>query len=326
MAIGSGLSSQFGFVEESTYGTAVTVTRFLEIQKESIKNDVGKWFSRGTKDVVLRSSRTRTYSKGANGDIEFEVMNKGFGKLFKQCFGVGAVAQVGSTTEYTHTFTPDIAAGKAGIMATMQVGRPSVDGTVQPFTYKGCKITEFEITSELDGPLMLKITVDAQSETTGTALASASYPTDPASFIFIDGALTVDTVAAYIKSIKLNCKWSLDTERRFLGAITTKKQPIANGEFEVTGELGMEFEGLTEYAKFVAGTPSALVLTWSFGTITGASNPYKIVITIPVVEYTGETPTVESSEVLMQNLPFKALYNGTDAIVTLEYSTSDTAL
>lgn len=326
MAIGSGLSSQFGHVDEVTYGSAVTVTRFLEIQKESIKNDVGKWFSRGTKDVVNRSSRSRTYSKGAKGDIEFEVMNKGFGKLFRQCFGVGAAVQVGVTTEYTHTFTPDIAAGKTGIMSTMQVGRPSVDGTVQPFTYKGCKITEFEFTSELDGPLMLKVTVDAQSETTGTALATASYPTDPASFIFIDGALTIGGVASYVKSIKLNCKWSLDTERRFLGAITTKKEPIANGEFKVTGELGMEFEGLTEYAKFVAGTQSALVLTWSFGTITGAANPYKLVMTIPVVEYTGETPTVESSEVLMQNLPFKALYDGTLPIIKLEYHTSDTAL
>lgn len=326
MAIGSGLSSQFGFVAETTYGTAVTVTRFLEIQKESIKNDVGKWFSRGTKDVVNRSSRSRTYSKGAGGDIEFEVMNKGFGLLFKQMLGTGSTAVVGATTEYKATFTPDITTGKTGIMATMQVGRPSVDGTIQPFTYKGCKITEFEFTSELDGPLMLKITIDAQSETTGTAIATASYPTDPQSFIFIDGALTIGGVTSYVKSIKLNGKWSLDTDRRFLGAITTKKEPIANGELEITGELGMEFEALTEYAKFVAGTQSALVLTWSFGTITGASNPYKLVITIPVVEYTGETPTVESSEVIMQALPFKALYDGTLPIISIDYHTADTAL
>jgi len=326
LAIGSGLSSQFGFVAESVYGTAVTVTRFLEIQKESIKNDVGKWFSRGTKDVVTRSSRTRTYSKGAKGDLEFEVMNKGFGLLFTHMLGTGAAVQVGGTTEYKHTITPDISTGKTGMMATMQVGRPSVDATVQPFTYKGCKITEFEFTSELDGPLMLKVTIDAQSETTGTALATASYPTDPASFIFIDGALTIGGATSYVKSIKVAGKWSLDTERRFLGAITTKKEPIANGELEITGELGMEFESLTEYAKFVAGTQSALVLTWSFGTITGAANPYKLVMTIPVVEYTGETPNVESSEVLMQNLPFKALYDGTLPIIKLEYHTSDSAL
>ncbi len=69
MAIGSGLGSQFGFVEESTYGTAVTVTRFLEIQKESIKNDVALHFSRGTKDLITRSSRYRTYSKGCGGGM-----------------------------------------------------------------------------------------------------------------------------------------------------------------------------------------------------------------------------------------------------------------
>lgn len=326
MAIGSGLGSQFGFVAEVTYGTAVTVTRFLEIQKESVKNDIAKIYSRGTKDLLVRSSRSRTYSKGCGGTIDFEVMNKGFGLLFQHCFGTGAAAQVGATDEWDHTFTPDLTNGKFGRMATMQFGRPSVDGTVQPFTYRGCKITEFEFTSELDGPLMLSVTVDAQSETTGTALASASYPSNPQSFIFIDGSLTIDASAASVKSVKIGGKWSLDTDRRFLGAVTTKKEPIANGELEIAGELELEFASLTEYAKFVAGTQSALVLTWAFGEIASTGEPYQLVMTLPVIEYTGETPNVESSEVLIQKLPFKALYNGTDAAWTLLYSTSDTAL
>src|SRR4249919_2651844 len=37
MAIGSGLSGQFGVVAETTYGTAVTVTRFLEVQKAGLQ-------------------------------------------------------------------------------------------------------------------------------------------------------------------------------------------------------------------------------------------------------------------------------------------------
>lgn len=326
MAIGSGLSSQLGMVAETVYGTAVTVTRFLEMQEESLKNDIGYHFSRGTKDLVNRSSRVRAFSKGAAGALKFEVMNKGFGLLFRECFGTGVVAQVGVTTEWTQTFTPDLSTGKTGRMATMQVGRPSVDATVHPFTYKGCKVTEFEFSSELDGPLMLDVTVDAQSEATNVALASASYPSDPASFIFIDGALTIDTVATSVKAVKVGGKWSLDTNRRFLGAITTKKEPIANGELEITGELTLEFESLTEYNKFVAGTLSALVLTWSFGTITGAATPYKIVMTLPKVVYTGETPTVGSSGVLLLTLPFKALYDGSAAAWTLVLHSSDVAL
>lgn len=326
MAIGSGLGSQFGMVAEVTYGTAVVVTRFLEIQEESLKNDVQYLFSRGTKDLVTRSSRYRAYSKGCGGGVKFEVMNKGFGLLFKQLFGGSTIAQVGVTTEWVQTFTPDLAAGKTGVMATMQVGRPSVDGTVRAFTYKGVKSLEFEFSSELDGPLLLDVTVDAQSEDTAIALAAASYPTDPASFIFIDGALTIDAVAAYVKAAKVKGKWSLDTDRRFLGAITTKKEPIANGELEITGELTLEFESLVEYNKFVNGTLSALVLTWSFGTITGAATPYKLTMTLPKVVYTGETPVVGSSEVLMLTLPFKALYDGTNPAWTLEYRSSDTAL
>lgn len=328
MAIGSGLSSQLGMVDEvaGAYGTAVTVVRFLEMQEESLKNDVGYHFSRGTKDVVVRSSRYRAFSKGAAGSIKFEMMNKGFGVLLKQCFGVGAAVQVGATPEWTHTFTPDLATGKTGIMATIQVGRPSVDATVNPFTYKGCKVTEFEFSSELDGPLILDTTWDCQSESTAVALASASYPTDPASFIFIDGELKIDTVVTSVKAAKVAGKWSLDTERRFLGAVTTKKEPIANGELEITGELTLEFASLVEYAKFVAGTLSALVLTWSFGLIPTTAIPYKIVFTLPKIVYTGETPTVTSSEVLLLTLPFKALYDGTNAAWTVAVTTGDTAL
>lgn len=326
MAIGSGLGSQFGMAAESTYGTPVTVTRFLEMQKEGVKNDVGKHFSRGTKDLVVRSSRSRTYSKGCMGTIEFEVMNKGFGLLLQHCLGSGSVAQVGATDEYDHTITVDLTNGKFGRMATVQIGRPDVGGTVRPFTYAGGKVVEFEFSSELDGPLLLSTTWDFQSETTGTALASASYPSSPQSFIFIDGAMEIDGVAVAVKSGKIGGKWALDTDRRFLGAITTKKQPIANGELEITGELVLEFESLTEYAKFVAGTQSALELRWAFGEIGSTGEPYHLTMTVPVVEYTGETPNVESSEVLLQTLPFKALYNGTDNPWTIVYSTSDTAL
>jgi len=42
MAIGSGLSSQFGIKEETIYGTPVTVDRFLEIESSNILTTLGK--------------------------------------------------------------------------------------------------------------------------------------------------------------------------------------------------------------------------------------------------------------------------------------------
>jgi len=49
----------------------------------------------------------------------------------------------------------------------MQVGRPQISGvTVQPFTYTGCKVTDWEFSCSDNQIAQLKCTVDAQTELT----------------------------------------------------------------------------------------------------------------------------------------------------------------
>lgn len=326
MVIGSGLSAQMGMVAESTYGTFVAPTRFLEFVSEELKNNPGFVNTRSVGDQFQRSTRFRTFSKGAAGKIDFEVQNKGFGLLLQHALGSGSAAQVGGTTEYTHTLIPDVTTGGSGLMATVQIGRPDTGGTVRSFSYVGGKITEWTLKSELDKALMLSTVWDFQAEDVGQTLATQTLPSGCTPLIFIDASMTIDAGAVSVKALEVTGRKALDVDRRFHGAITTKAQPIANGEYEVTGTLTLEFTSLTEYNKFVAGTLSKLVATWSYGTITGAANPYKLVLTIETLYYTGETPTVKDSGVLLLNLPFKAVYDGTNPLVKIVYSTSDTAL
>lgn len=317
MAIRSGLSSQVGAKAEATYGTAVTVDRFIEFDSESIKAEVVKIMTRGLGQRFQRASRVRTYTKRAAGQLVFDIMNVGHGFFFKQILGAGATTH--PATEYVHTFTPD-AAGKYGVAMTLQVGRPDVGGTVRAFTYAGCKVIQAQIQCQLDQNVKLSLTVDGVGETTATALASASYSAAAVPLSFIDGALTIDAGAIAVKDATIVIADAQDVERRFIG--NTRKEPVANGEMVITGTLTLEFNDLAEYAKFIAGTASALVLTFSYGD-TGAGVPFSLVLTIPSLEYTGETPNVGSSGVVQQNLPFKALYNGTDPILTIAYTTTD---
>lgn len=326
MVIGSGLSGQFGMIAEVTYGTFVAPTRFLEFVSEEIKNNPGFIYTRSVGDQFQRSTRARTFSKGAAGKIDFEVQNKGFGLLLQHALGSGSAAQVGGTTEYKHTLTPDATTGGTGLMATVQIGRPDVGATVRSFSYVGGKIVEWTLKSELDKALMLSTTWDFQAEDVGQTLATQSLPSGCTPLIFIDASMTIDAGAVSVKALEITGKKALEIDRRFHGAITTKAQPIANGEYEVTGILTLEFSSLTEYNKFIAGTLSKLVATWSYGTITGAANPYKLVLTIETLQYTGETPTVTDSGVILQSLPFKAVYDGTNALIKAEYHTSDAAL
>lgn len=317
MAIGSGLSSQLGAKAESVWGTAVTVDRFVEFSSESLKNTIVHIMTRGLGQRFQRASRVRTYSERITGQIAFDIFNIGHGMFFKQI--LGGVATTHPATEYVHAFTPD-AAGKAGVAMTVQVGRPDVGGTVRAFTYAGCKVLDATIDVEVGQNAKLTMTVDGKSETTATALATASYPAAAVPLSFIDGALTIDTVATSVKKASVSIKDAQDVNRRFIG--NTRKEPIANGEMEITGTLDLEFESLTEYAKFVAGTSSALVLTLSYGD-TGIGVPFSLVIAIPALKYTGEAPSIGSSEVVQLSLPYKALYDGTNPIITITETSTD---
>jgi tetratricopeptide (TPR) repeat protein len=75
---------------------------------------------------------------------------------------------------------------------TVQAGKPRVgSATVDPYTWSGCKVTNWELAVDVDGILVATLGIDAQNETTGTALATASYPSDFRVFTFDGCAVTI---------------------------------------------------------------------------------------------------------------------------------------
>src|SRR2546430_17668955 len=70
----SGLSAQVGTVAESTYGTAVTVTRFWEFLSENFQYNPGYLDGMGLKagQAYNRSTRTTKTSIDVNGDVTLE--------------------------------------------------------------------------------------------------------------------------------------------------------------------------------------------------------------------------------------------------------------
>ena len=325
MAVGSGLATQFGMKTETTWGTAVTVDKFTNINSESIKAEVGKIESPYLGNLVMGTSQVSTYISGASGDINFPFFNKGMGTLLKHCFGTVVSAQVGATAEYTHTFTLDLTAAKFGLGATVQIGRPSVDGTVRPFTYEGGKITSFEIALAAQGLLTLTTTWAFEDEETGTALASPSFATNRSMFNWSGAALTWGGASIFARQFSIRGEWAYDLDRRGLSQ-TLRKEPIANGMLAITGSMEGEFESLSSYNDFIAGTQRTLVFTTTGATIPTTSNPYKVVITLDDAELTGDTPNVGGPEIVTMPLAFRALYDGTTNPYQLVYHNDETSV
>lgn len=323
MSIKTGIAAQLMAKAESAYGTPVTVDRTYEFVSESLKTDVVKvdGFQIG-QGRFLKNDRTKTVVRGASGAIDFIVLNKNFGLLFEHAIGQNTIT--GASANKTHTIIPD-AAALQGKSLTVQVGKPDVAGTVQPFTYEGGKITDWELKCAVDGPLHFICNFDFENVLTATALATASYVATQEMFIFSEGALTIGGTTTFVKDASIKGKNGLNTGRR--GLTNTKKEPLATGIVDyLTGNLVCEFESLAAYAAFIAGTQAQLILTFTLATVIPTTAVvYSLTITIPKIEYTGESPVVGGPDIVMQNLPFRGLYDGSNAIITIVAVNGDTA-
>jgi hypothetical protein len=156
---------------------------------------------------------------------------------------------------------------------------------------------------------------------TSVALASKSYPTDARPYIFVDGTLTVGAANVPLRAFKISVDHGLAVDRMLLGSGQIS-EPIAASLFALTGELDTEFQDLTDFTAWAAGTQAQLILTFDSVRTLGALT-YTFVVTIPLMKYTGNLPVVGGPGIVQQSLPFVGLKNAADAIISAEYQTSD---
>lgn len=321
MADRSGIASQLGLKAEATYGTAVTVDRFLEFVSEGLKLDVARNESKGLRSGqrLARFDHWAAGKRQAGGQIEFEVANKGFGLLLTT-MSLGAVTTTADGLGWRHRGTLGDLFGDS---MTVQVGRPDVSGTVQPFTYSGCKVADWELSQAIDDFLSLKLTLDARDETTATALATATAPTVTELFHWGGLSVTVAGSAFDVTSLKIAGNNGLKADRHFLRGSTLKKEPIEEKLREITFELDGEFESLAAYNRYVNGTDTQIVATWTAVATYDTAKPFKLVVTMEGTRWDGETPTVDGPGVLSQPMKGVVLDDGVSPTFAIDYFTSD---
>lgn len=330
MAIRSGLAAQLGLAESNTFGTYQTPTRFLEFVEESLEYQIERVESPGLRanNRVLRTDRYAPGQKRVEGSITLEPATKGFGLVLKHALGSASITTPsGATNARLHAHTlGDI----YGTSLTVQVGRPDVSGTVQPFSYLGCRVDTLSFTSSVDELLVAEVGLVGQDETRAQALATAAYPYSPGSsyeqFYWTQGVISVaGSAVAVVTDFEMEINNNLKSDRYFLGG-ATMSEPILAGMTEITGTVTVEFLNLTAYERFVNNTQVALNAKWTAATaIEGSTYPY-LEIDIPKVRFDGPAnPQVGGPDVLTHELPFKVLYDGTNGPITVNYMTSDTA-
>lgn len=137
----SGIASQIAYVSESTPGTGVVAgMTFLPLMDDGLEKNVDFMESDGifAGREMLTDDQWALGRVSAGGSVGFELYNKNLRFLFKNMFG----AESGGGP---YTYTPG---DLAGLSLTIQKGVPDGAGTVQPWTFVGCKIAEWELAVE----------------------------------------------------------------------------------------------------------------------------------------------------------------------------------
>jgi len=323
MVIPSGLESQLGISLETVFGTFVAPTEFLEFNSETLAKTIERIESAGVgrSTSLLRSDNWEPGKIEAGGTVELDVKTKGFNIILEQMFGASSIAQVGGgavTYDHTHTI-----ADLMGTMATWQIGKVDTNGTIRPFSYIGCKVTEWELSNSIDEFLKLALTIDAKNETTSEALASSSYATGTQNLPFTGATITIGGSSYTIQNISIKGVNGTETDRYGIGS-DTKTEPVQEALREVTVEFELEFKDLTAYNLFINGAEAEIVARWQANTAIEDSLFPFLRVTLPACRFDGDTPQVDGTSRQMHTLRAKALNDGTNEPISVVYRTVDT--
>lgn len=345
MPLVSGLAAQFGWGVESTAGTAVTVNKFQTHLSESIKKELARQQGEGlysSTNAAPRLDRHNVTTETVSGDFEIDVTDKGLGTLWRWGTGSTTTPTLLSGSAYEAVFAPGDQQS-AGSSLTVQAGRPQISsGTVRAFTARGCKCTGFEVSGTATDPLTATFSLDGWTESTATALASASYSTTQTQFSGIhmsvslggtpstsSGKTTISGGSALtgVKGASIKVSNPLATERYYANGAGVKAEQVVNGFREVTIELDMDFiERTTLYDLYTANTTTALQVTWALPTaITGSYYP-TLEFTFPATKLTSAEVTTDGPDLIPQKITATALWNGTDNFYQVRTISTDAAL
>lgn len=331
MSVRSGIAGQVGVALESTYGTGVTPTQFLYVSKfdaKKVKNvEQGQALAGAGRLMELESQRVLT-TKAATVGVEFDIQNKSMGRLFQALMGTSVTpVQQASTTAYLQTHT---LADNFGKSLTMQGGIPDRSGTVNPYTFLGCKVKGADLSFEVGKIATAKFDLDARDVTEATGLATASFATAQRPFVGTDGSIKVGTFASEA-SVSGVTKASVKIDRPmqedafYFGGSGLKAEPVQNGPVKITGSITADFVDKTVFAdRFVSDAGFSLVIEL-VGPVIESTYYHTFRITLPACHLDGDTPVLDGPEVVNGDFPFTCLFDGTN-LPKIEIISTDTAV
>ena len=343
MAIGSGLSSQFAMKSEVTPGTYLAPDRFFETTDMDGDADLTYIEGSGLKSGARfkRLAQVGISRVSASGTATLPMTMKNMGILWKYMIGSTATAvQISTTSAWKQIHNPGTTF--TGISTTIQEGKPDAAGTIQPFSFTGSKITDWEITIADGEETKLKLTWDAWNCVTSQTLVATSYVTVNDTWNFADCNIfklggtasqsageTIITagaaVATAVKSFTLAGTNHFATDRYGLGNAGTKLEQIENDFCEITGSFSGELNIAQMRVPFIAGSTVPIQIDSTGPVISGANN-YLLSFIIAGAKLTEYSSSVSGPDLIDCSGTFRAYDDEVNPVLQTKIVSTDVAV
>jgi hypothetical protein len=343
MPTGSGLDAQLMVGAETTWGTAVTPDHALEFNDESLKLDPTFLEPTGLRAGLKykRASRVSISRRSVSGDITLEHATLGMGLLWKHALASAVTTPTALTAPaYEQVHTPGDFRGKG---LTVQVGRPEPStGTVRPFTYIGCKISQWELTVGDNAIPQLKLTFDGRDEDTTTALAAPSYLSGSKVFSFAHATLKLggtasttsgktsvtgnSAVATVVTEVSVQGQAPMASDRYGIGNSGLKSEQLENDTPTVTGSLSAEFNKAELYDHFKNNDTLPLVLSLTGDPIGASGSSDTLEVILPAVKMKAAAPNVGGPDIVAMSTDFEAYSDETNPVIQVRIVSGDASL
>jgi Phage tail tube protein len=358
MALPSGLGAQWAAIDESDYGVAPSLSSavFYACDKDSLQ--LKKVTKQGTGifagSLAPRAARRRPTEYSVQGALPMDLPMRQLNPWLKRMFGSFSQSGItltedGSTGAYSAThYLGDL----TGHTFTLQAGKPTTDGTVEPFTYTGCKVQAWEISCAMGDIAKLNLTIEGRNELAGSwddtlngsvpSLESFTAPVSGEPFCWVDagvyyggtpstssGVTTVSgaTHAGNVKGpLSLKVTRPMDTSRYSPDVAPFRNEPLQNGLTKIEGSWVVEWLSAETYlGAYQSDTGVTIELRFTGPVIGSGSDHAELSLLCSQVKLDGASPQVPGPDLLMQTIPWTTLDDGADNILQAVYWTLDSS-
>lgn len=292
----TGLSKQFGIIEEVTWNTPLVVTRFYPVVDIEPDGGAEVIYSEAiipdkvADEFGYIGRGNQSYSVSTSG----EMYDRSMGVLLKMMLGGVVTSGVGP---YTHTFTQ----AEPQPSFTAQGGWADSTGVKRALRWGGCVVNSWEINIQAGKRVTWAMDFNAASELADTAatvsLASSVVPVHAQHVLG-----TLFGGAANIIGMKFSGKYEKTyDERRYIGSNIVGARQLDQGLRKYQVEITMEFEdNFVQYLRAKNFSTGATVATATVGSNT-------LTITMPTSHFISGPPKATGRGLVQQTIVSEGL-------------------